>query len=165
MSYETEEHGVVFRIGPKVARIEGTDAVAAVVLRSGERPATDFIAGLPLADGGSRSNTADGPHAACSAMNRPTPACRSSGLSSTTATFYIGHHTSETNEEVFWGAPEDRAFLAFYDSVDGRVLAVAGMGCDAELAAAEELLRLDGMLPLDRLRLGQIDLVGMLRTI
>jgi NADPH-dependent 2,4-dienoyl-CoA reductase/sulfur reductase-like enzyme/nitrite reductase/ring-hydroxylating ferredoxin subunit len=61
-----EEHGVAFRLGARVARLEGRGKVEAVVLESGERlpaelvvagvgvkPATDFLQGVPLNPDGS----------------------------------------------------------------------------------------------------------------
>jgi NADPH-dependent 2,4-dienoyl-CoA reductase/sulfur reductase-like enzyme/nitrite reductase/ring-hydroxylating ferredoxin subunit len=63
-----EEHGVGFRLGAKVLELAGEDRVREVVLESGERlgadlvivgvgvrPATDFIADLPLGEDGSVS--------------------------------------------------------------------------------------------------------------
>ena len=56
---------------------------------------------------------------------------------------YVGHAAS-WDEIVYQGDLSSRDFLAFYVK-DDRVLAVAGMNRDRELAAAEELLRLDRM--------------------
>lgn len=61
-----EEHGVSFRLGRRVARLEGAERVQAVVLDNGEqlaaelvvagvgvKPATDFLKGVPLNPDGS----------------------------------------------------------------------------------------------------------------
>ena len=52
-------------------------------------------------------------------------------------------------------------FLAFYVKGD-RVLAVAGMNRDREMAAIEELMRLDRMPSPARLRNGPVDFSGWL---
>jgi len=52
-------------------------------------------------------------------------------------------------------------FLAFYVK-DERVLAVAGMNRDREMAAIEELMRLDRMPASTRLRSGPVDFLELL---
>jgi hypothetical protein len=47
---------------------------------------------------------------------------------------------------------------------DNRVLAVAGMNRDAEMAAVEELMRLDRMPAAEQLKFDNLSLVEMLRT-
>jgi NADPH-dependent 2,4-dienoyl-CoA reductase/sulfur reductase-like enzyme/nitrite reductase/ring-hydroxylating ferredoxin subunit len=59
------------------------------------------------------------------------------------ALLYVGHAPS-WDEIVYRGDLDAHDFLAFYVK-DGRVLAVAGMNRDRELAAAEELMRLGRM--------------------
>ena len=56
---------------------------------------------------------------------------------------YVGHALS-WDEIIYQGDLPARDFLAFYIK-EGRVLAVAGMNRDREMAAAEELMRLDRM--------------------
>ena len=56
---------------------------------------------------------------------------------------YVGHAAS-WDEIIFQGDVPAQDFLAFYVK-DGRVLAVAGMNRDREMAAIEELMRLDRM--------------------
>ena len=60
-----------------------------------------------------------------------------------TALLYVGH-AATWDEIVYRGEVTARDFLAFYIKED-RVLAVAGMNRDRELAAAEELMRLGWM--------------------
>jgi hypothetical protein len=55
-----------------------------------------------------------------------------------------------------------RDFLAFFVKKD-RVLAVAGMNRDREMAAVEELMRLNRMPTPEQLKSGQINLVDLLR--
>ncbi|HEX8853186.1 MAG TPA: oxidoreductase C-terminal domain-containing protein, partial [Pyrinomonadaceae bacterium] len=52
-------------------------------------------------------------------------------------------------------------FLAFYVK-DGRVLAVAGMNREREMAVFEELFRLDRMPPASELRDGSKELAALL---
>ena len=54
---------------------------------------------------------------------------------------YVGHATS-WDEIIYRGDVASQDFLAFYVK-DNRVLAVAGMNRDREMAAVEELMRLD----------------------
>lgn len=56
---------------------------------------------------------------------------------------YVGHAAS-WDEIIYRGDVASHDFLAFYVK-DNRVRAVAGMNRDSEMAAAEELLRLDHM--------------------
>jgi NADPH-dependent 2,4-dienoyl-CoA reductase/sulfur reductase-like enzyme/nitrite reductase/ring-hydroxylating ferredoxin subunit len=63
---------------------------------------------------------------------------------------YVGHAAS-WDEIVYQGDVSARDFLAFYITA-GRVLAIAGMNRDREMAAAEELMRLDRMPSGDQLR-------------
>src|SRR5688572_7587501 len=58
---------------------------------------------------------------------------------------YVGHALT-WDEIIYQGDVTAREFLAFYIKED-RVLAVAGMNRDREMAAAEELMRL-GCMPL-----------------
>jgi NADPH-dependent 2,4-dienoyl-CoA reductase/sulfur reductase-like enzyme/nitrite reductase/ring-hydroxylating ferredoxin subunit len=58
---------------------------------------------------------------------------------------YVGH-ARQWDEVIYRGDLDSQDFLAFYVK-DGRVLAVAGMNRDGEMAAAEELMRL-GRMPL-----------------
>lgn len=60
---------------------------------------------------------------------------------------YVGH-AQQWDEIVYHGELSTRDFLAFYVK-DNRVLAVAGMNRDQEMAAAEELLR-SGRMPAAR---------------
>jgi NADPH-dependent 2,4-dienoyl-CoA reductase/sulfur reductase-like enzyme len=73
---------------------------------------------------------------------------------------YIGH-ASSWDEIVYHGDVSARDFLAFYIS-DNRVTAVAGMNRDKEMAALEELMRLDRMPAIDRLTKGSIDFFSLL---
>jgi NADPH-dependent 2,4-dienoyl-CoA reductase/sulfur reductase-like enzyme len=52
---------------------------------------------------------------------------------------YVGH-VKQWDRVVFQGDPESREFLAFYIK-DHRILAVAGMNRDREIAIWEELIR------------------------
>lgn len=74
---------------------------------------------------------------------------------------YVGH-AAGWDEIVFQGDVSTRDFLAFYIS-DNRVTAVAGMNRDKEMAAIEELMRLDRMTAVDQLRHGPVDFLGLLR--
>ena len=75
---------------------------------------------------------------------------------------YVGRATS-WDEIIYRGDVSSRDFLAFYVK-DNRVLAVAGMNRDAEMAAVEELMRLDRMPAPEQFRLSDLDLVEMLHT-
>ena len=74
---------------------------------------------------------------------------------------YIGH-ASSWDEIIFHGDVSARDFLAFYIS-GSRVTAVAGMNRDKEMAALEELMRLDRMPAVVRLKQGSIDFLELLR--
>jgi NADPH-dependent 2,4-dienoyl-CoA reductase/sulfur reductase-like enzyme/nitrite reductase/ring-hydroxylating ferredoxin subunit len=68
---------------------------------------------------------------------------------------YAGH-ASSWDEIIYEGEVRSQDFLAFYVK-DERVLAVAGMNHDREMAALEELLRLNRMPTPARLRRGPMD--------
>ena len=78
------------------------------------------------------------------------------------ALLYVGHATS-WDEIVYRGDVAAHDFLAFFVK-DNRVLAVAGMNRDQEMAAAEELLRLGHVLTREQLKLSNVSLVEMLQT-
>ncbi len=68
---------------------------------------------------------------------------------------YVGH-AEKWDEIIFQGSVSEQDFLAFY--VKGnRVLAVAGMNRDADLAAVEGLMRHDRMPSPDKLRNGKFE--------
>lgn len=73
---------------------------------------------------------------------------------------YVGHAAS-WDEIVYHGDVAAQDFLAFYVKGE-RVLAVAGMNRDRELAAAEELFRLDRMPSRAQLRQAGLSLLEML---
>jgi len=75
---------------------------------------------------------------------------------------YVGHATS-WDEIVYRGDLAAHDFLAFYIK-NNRVLAVAGMNRDGEMAAAEELLRLDRMPTREQLQSNDVSLMELLRT-
>ena len=68
---------------------------------------------------------------------------------------YVGHAKS-WDEIIFQGNAREQNFLAFYVK-DGRVLAVAGMNRDREMAVLEELMRLNRIPEPDRLRDGAVN--------
>ncbi len=74
---------------------------------------------------------------------------------------YVGHAAS-WDEIIFQGDVSAQDFLAFYVK-DDHVLAVAGMNRDREMAAVEELMRLDRMPEPDRLRNSPADFLALLR--
>jgi NADPH-dependent 2,4-dienoyl-CoA reductase/sulfur reductase-like enzyme/nitrite reductase/ring-hydroxylating ferredoxin subunit len=76
---------------------------------------------------------------------------------------YVGHATS-WDEIIFQGDVSAQAFLAFYVK-DGRVLAVAGMNHEREMAAIEELMRLRSLPSPDRLRSGPVNFLESLRNV
>ena len=76
---------------------------------------------------------------------------------------YVGH-AEHWDEILFHGEPSAHDFLAFYVK-ENRVLAVAGMNRDRELAAIEELMRLDRMPSVAELRNGAVDLLKLLFAI
>ena len=73
---------------------------------------------------------------------------------------YVGHAASR-DEIIFKGDVTSQDFLAFYVK-DDRVQAVAGMNRDREMAAIEELMRLDRMPSPARLHDGPVDFLGLL---
>jgi NADPH-dependent 2,4-dienoyl-CoA reductase/sulfur reductase-like enzyme/nitrite reductase/ring-hydroxylating ferredoxin subunit len=75
---------------------------------------------------------------------------------------YVGHATS-WDEIVYHGDVASHDFLAFYIK-DKRVLAVAGMNRDLELAALEELLRLDRLPTPEQLKQKDLNLLEMLHN-
>jgi NADPH-dependent 2,4-dienoyl-CoA reductase/sulfur reductase-like enzyme len=75
---------------------------------------------------------------------------------------YVGHAAS-WDEIIYRGDVASQDFLAFYVK-DNRVLAVAGMNRDREMAAAEELMRLDRLPTRTQLRLNDVSLVEMLQA-
>ncbi len=75
---------------------------------------------------------------------------------------YVGRATS-WDEIIFRGDVYSQDFLAFY--VKGnRVLAVAGMNRDREMAAVEELMRLDRLPTAEQLKRDDVDLVELLHA-
>ncbi|HEU4933331.1 MAG TPA: FAD-dependent oxidoreductase [Pyrinomonadaceae bacterium] len=75
---------------------------------------------------------------------------------------YVGRATS-WDEIIYRGQVSSRDFLAFYVK-NNRVLAVAGINRDTEMAAVEELMRLDRMPGPEQLKFDDLNLVEMLRT-
>jgi NADPH-dependent 2,4-dienoyl-CoA reductase/sulfur reductase-like enzyme len=75
---------------------------------------------------------------------------------------YVGHATS-WDEIIFQGDMHTQNFLAFYMK-DGRVLAAAGMNREREMAAIEELMRLERLPSPDRLRNGSANFLELLRN-
>jgi len=73
---------------------------------------------------------------------------------------YVGH-ASAWDEIIYQGEVSTRDFLAFYTK-DGRVLAVAGMNRERDMAAVEELFRLDRMPAPARLKERATDFVALL---
>jgi NADPH-dependent 2,4-dienoyl-CoA reductase/sulfur reductase-like enzyme len=76
---------------------------------------------------------------------------------------YVGHATS-WDEIIFLGDVSAQAFLAFYVK-DGRVLAVAGMNHEREMAAIEGIMRLESLPPADQLRSGSVNSLELLRSV
>jgi NADPH-dependent 2,4-dienoyl-CoA reductase/sulfur reductase-like enzyme/nitrite reductase/ring-hydroxylating ferredoxin subunit len=75
---------------------------------------------------------------------------------------YVGH-ASSWDEIIFRGDVSSHDFLAFY--VKGnRVVAVAGMNRDREMAAVEELMRIDRMPTRTQLKSSDVSLVEMLHA-
>jgi len=75
---------------------------------------------------------------------------------------YVGHATS-WDEIIFQGEMPTQNFLAFYVK-DGRVLAVAGMNRDREMAAVEGLMLAGRMPTPDQLRGGTVNLRDVAQT-
>ncbi|HXG67197.1 MAG TPA: oxidoreductase C-terminal domain-containing protein, partial [Blastocatellia bacterium] len=73
-------------------------------------------------------------------------------------------HAPAWDEIIYQGQVSSRDFLALYVK-DGRVLAVAGMNRDREMAAAEELMRLGGMPTPERLKEGAVSLLEVLHSL
>ncbi len=73
---------------------------------------------------------------------------------------YVGH-ASEWDDFFVDGNIDEGKFIAYYLK-DDRILAAAGTGRDADMAALQELMRLDRMPPLQELRDGEVDLVKRL---
>jgi hypothetical protein len=78
------------------------------------------------------------------------------------ALLYVGHAKS-WDEIIFHGEVSSQNFLAFYVK-NNRVLAVAGMNRDREMAAAEELLRLGRMPAREQLKWDDMSLVKILHA-
>ncbi len=76
---------------------------------------------------------------------------------------YVGHATN-WDEIIFQGDVPTQNFLAFYVK-DGRVLAVAGMNREREMAAIEELMRLESLPSPDQLRSGPVNFLELLRNV
>jgi NADPH-dependent 2,4-dienoyl-CoA reductase/sulfur reductase-like enzyme/nitrite reductase/ring-hydroxylating ferredoxin subunit len=75
---------------------------------------------------------------------------------------YVGHAAS-WDEIIYRGDVSTHDFIAFF--VKGnRVVAIAGMNRDQEMAAAEELLRLGHMPAREQLELSKVSLVEMLQA-
>ncbi|AGY56395.1 FAD-dependent oxidoreductase [Gloeobacter kilaueensis] len=208
------EQGVAFRLGAKVARLEGESAVEAVVLEHGERlpaemvivgvgvaPATDLLSGVTLhekdksvlvddyllaADGlyaaGDIARYPDGKggtlrieHWRIAAQQGHTAARNMLGRAERfkaapvfwTLQFefplrYVGH-ASEWDDILFDGEPEKRQFMAFFVR-ENRVVAVAASQRDTEMAAIEELARLDRLPPVERIRRGELNVLDYFRS-
>ena len=75
---------------------------------------------------------------------------------------YVGRATS-WDEIIYRGEVSSRDFLAFYVQ-DNCVLAVAGMNRDVEMAAVEELMRLDRMPSPEQLKWNDVSLVELLHA-
>src|SRR5215470_8752180 len=76
---------------------------------------------------------------------------------------YVGHAVG-WDEIIFEGDVSAHDFLAFYVK-DNRVLAVAGMNRDKDLAAAEELMRLDQMPSSLQLKHGPVNFLELLSSL
>jgi len=75
---------------------------------------------------------------------------------------YVGH-ANEWDEIVYQGDVPARHFLAFY-AKGNRVLAIAGMNRDRDMAAIEELMRLDRMPTVARLNDGSTNFLKLIET-
>lgn len=75
---------------------------------------------------------------------------------------YVGHAAS-WDEIVYQGDVSSHDFLAFYVKAN-RVLAVAGMNRDRELAAVEALMKLDRMPTGEQLKFGGVNVVDLLHA-
>ena len=88
---------------------------------------------------------------------------RSSGRDSLTLGCFTSATRTSWDEIIYRGDVSSHDFLAFYVKGD-RVLAVAGMNRDREMAAAEELMRLDRMPAREQLKWDDTSLVEMLHA-
>jgi len=79
-----------------------------------------------------------------------------------TGLLYIGH-ASRWDDIIYAGDVAAQDFLAFYMS-EGRALAVAGVNRDRDMAALEELFRLNLMPEAKELREGVADFAALLRA-
>lgn len=75
---------------------------------------------------------------------------------------YVGHAT-RWDEIVYHGEVPTGDFLAFYIEAN-RIVAVAGMKHDREMAAIEELMRLDRMPSPEEVKKSRPSFVEMVRT-
>ena len=75
---------------------------------------------------------------------------------------YVGHAAS-WDEIIYSGEVSSQNFLAFYVK-SNRVSAVAGMNRDREMAAIEELMRLDRMPTPEQLKAADVNLLEMLHA-
>lgn len=80
-----------------------------------------------------------------------------------TGLLYVGH-AAHWDEIVYQGDVAARDFLAFYVK-DGRALAAAGVNRDRDVAAVEELIRLNLMPGADELKGGATDFAGLLHAL
>ena len=80
-----------------------------------------------------------------------------------TGLLYVGHAVS-WDEIIYQGDVTAQDFLAFYVK-DGRALAAAGVNRDRDMAAIEELIRLNLMPGADELRGGATDFAGLLHAL
>jgi NADPH-dependent 2,4-dienoyl-CoA reductase/sulfur reductase-like enzyme len=80
-----------------------------------------------------------------------------------TGLLYVGH-ASRWDEIIYAGDVAAQDFLAFYVS-EGRALAAAGVNRDRDMAALEELFRLNLMPGADELRGGAADFAELLRAL
>ena len=76
------------------------------------------------------------------------------------ALVYVGR-ASGWDEIIYHGGVSARDFLAFYLK-DNRVQAVAGMTRDRDMAALEELMRLNKMPSVERLKTGKVDFLEVM---
>jgi apoptosis-inducing factor 3 len=79
-----------------------------------------------------------------------------------TGLLYVGHAPS-WDETIYTGNVAAQDFIAFYMK-DGRALAAAGVNRDRDMAALEELFRLNLMPEADELRGGATDFAVLLRA-
>jgi apoptosis-inducing factor 3 len=162
-----EDNGVQFRLGAKVGRINGNGKVEAVELEAGD------IAWFPSALTGQRQRIE---HWRTALQQGRIAARNMAGedIAYNSVPFfwtrqfdagllYVGHAIG-WDEIIFQGDPPTKAFLAFYVKA-GRVLAVAGMNRERELAAIEELMRLERLPPPDQLRSSSVNFLELLRSV